>query len=401
MKREVENEEKLDAWVQRPEPAVFQGLDLRGYEAQFLASDLAECVFLGCEMTHAISNVAAQNGCLIVPRFPGLPFNAFEPGLYTPEDLYDNYDPDNSFASYQNCLDRKVYLSYMDPKTKKPIPVDVDVLIARRIHDASIAEALDDFLDLEKRKRVVAIMGGHDFPRNESLYRTIAELCLDLTNDGYLIVTGGGPGLMEAANLGAYSAGFENPKIALDSVISAISKAPKYNHPDWLSSSYRAWVALGKPVYAERCRNIGIPTWFYGHEPPNVFATDIAKYFENSVREEGLLAVALAGVIFAQGNAGTVQELFQDACQNYYATYEDTKSPMILLDANYWAPADTVRHHAGDRRKPVYELIEKLAIEKGFIDRLLVTDSPMAARELIHKFSPISRGLVSPFVAGN
>ena len=49
-----------------------------------------------------------------------------------------------------------------------------------------------------------------------------------------------------------------------------------------------------------------------------MFATDIAKYFENSLREEGLLALALAGVVFARGNAGTVQEIFQDACQNYY-----------------------------------------------------------------------------------
>lgn len=389
MKREIDSIQKLESWVQRPETAVFQGIDLKGYESQFLTADLSGCVFLGCEMTHAIANAAAQNNCVIVPKFPNIPFNAFEPGLYTPHELYDRYDPDDSYASYQNCLDRKIYLSYIDPETKKPIPADVDVVIARRIHDASIAEALDDFLDLQRKKRAVAIMGGHDFPRNESLYRTVAVLCLDLTNDGYLIVTGGGPGLMEAANLGAYCAGFSNPKIALDSVISEISKAPKYNHSDWLSSSYRAWVALGKPADAEKSRSVGIPTWFYGHEPPNVFATDVAKYFENSVREEGLLAVALAGVIFAQGNAGTVQELFQDACQNYYATYEDTKSPMILLGSSYWAPTDAVRHHASDRRKPAYELIEKLAVEKGFIDRLLVTDSPMAARELIRKFSPI------------
>jgi hypothetical protein len=52
-------------------------------------------------------------------------------------------------------------------------------------------------------------------------------------------------------------------------------------------------------------------------EPPSPFPTDIGKYFQNSVREDGLLAVAKHGIIFAQGKAGTLQEdLFEDAAQN-------------------------------------------------------------------------------------
>ena len=108
--------------------------------------------------------------------------------------------------------------------------------------------------------------------------------------------------------------------------------------------------------------------------PPNLFATDIAKYFENSVREEGLLAVALAGVIFAEGNGGTVQEIFQDACQNYYRTYERRKSPMVLLGREYWNPSPPVLHTPSDRRKSAYPLLEKLATERGFNDYVLLTD---------------------------
>jgi hypothetical protein len=67
-------------------------------------------------------------------------------------------------------------------------------------------------------------------------------------------------------------------------------------------------------------RPVGIPTWFYGHEPPNPACELHAKYFANSVREEGLLTVATGGIIYTPGSAGTVQEVFQDYCQNHYGS---------------------------------------------------------------------------------
>ena len=60
--------------------------------------------------------------------------------------------------------------------------------------------------------------------------------------------------------------------------------------------------------------SLGIPTWFYGHEPPNVLATAIAKYVRNAVRESVLLEVCHAGIVFLPGMAGTVQVVFQDGC---------------------------------------------------------------------------------------
>jgi len=56
----------------------------------------------------------------------------------------------------------------------------------------------------------------------------------------------------------------------------------------------------------------------YGHEPPNLFSFHIAKYFYNSLREDGLVTISNAGLIFAKGNAGTVQEIFQDTTLVYY-----------------------------------------------------------------------------------
>ena len=66
-------------------------------------------------------------------------------------------------------------------------------------------------------------------------------------------------------------------------------------------------------------------------EPISLFASHIAKYFSNSIREDGLLAVATAGIVFAPGGAGTMQEIFQDGAQNAYRVFG--RSPMAFLDS--------------------------------------------------------------------
>lgn len=135
-------------------------------------------------------------------------------------------------------------------------------------------------------------------------------------------------------------------------------------------------------------QSMGIPTWFYGLEPPNVFATHISKYFENSLREEGLLAIATHGIVFAQGNAGTVQEIFQDACQNYYGTFAPP-APMFLLDSAYWNRSG---FGVVDRRhRPVWPLLQQLASERtkeGFPRAILLTDSIEEATTQIMSLDP-------------
>jgi predicted Rossmann-fold nucleotide-binding protein len=379
MKIEIDRPDRVERWLADPRPAVFQGQDLVAHSAAIAARDLRDCVFLGCRMGEPLATAAVAAGCLVLPPVDGLPFDPFTPCLYTPARLYDRFDPARP-ESHRDCFDWKVWASCVDPDTRRERPVDLDAILMRRLHDASVSDALDDLLDepfapedagaLTRRERAVAVMGGHDLPRSEGgPYADVARMALALARGGRLVVTGGGPGLMEAANLGAYLAGFEDSDAALARTLTALASAPTYTDPLWLSSGFAAWRALGEPARPERSRNVGLPTWFYGHEPPNVFATDVAKYFENSVREEGLLALALGGVVFARGNAGTVQEIFQDACQNYYRTYRRTKSPMVLLGRDYWCPGA-----ASGRGKPVYPLLAALAAEKGFDDYLLLTD---------------------------
>ena len=49
-----------------------------------------------------------------------------------------------------------------------------------------------------------------------------------------------------------------------------------------------------------------------------MFATSIAKYFSNALREDVLLSRARGGIIYLPGAAGTVQEIFQAVTPNYY-----------------------------------------------------------------------------------
>ena len=174
---------------------------------------------------------------------------------------------------------------------------------------------------------MVAIMGGHDLLRSDPTYQTIAGLARALTRLGFTMASGGGPGAMEATHVGAYFAPLADG--ALDEALEMLAarrgivdEKREYKDKDWLQRAFRVRRAF--PLSDQQvtpAASLAIPTWFNGHEPPAAFATHIAKYFANSVREDGLLQIANNGVIFAPGNAGTVQEIFQDAAQNYYQTF--------------------------------------------------------------------------------
>jgi predicted Rossmann-fold nucleotide-binding protein len=115
-----------------------------------------------------------------------------------------------------------------------------------------------------------------------------------------------------------------------------------------------------------------VPTWFYGHEPPNVFAEGIAKYFSNAVREDGLLARSNAGVIVMPGAAGTVQEVFQLATRLYYAAADATPPPLVLVGVDHWV--ETL---------PVWPLLRAMAQGRGMERRVHLVDEAVEAVALV------------------
>jgi predicted Rossmann-fold nucleotide-binding protein len=183
-----------------------------------------------------------------------------------------------------------------------------------------------------------------------------------------MVVTGGGPGAMEAANLGASLASYDDD--AVDAALASLSAVPSFR------PSIAAWAGAGLDVRREFPGDggVSIPTWFYGHEPPNVFASAIAKYFSNAQREDVLLSRARGGIIYLAGAAGTVQEIFQAVTPNYYGDAA-TQIPLILVGTDYWT-----------RRLPVWPLLQSLAADRPMRTSIQLVDSIEEAAELVSCF---------------
>ena len=113
---------------------------------------------------------------------------------------------------------------------------------------------------------------------------------------------------------------------------------------DWIMPAFALGTAVKRPG-----ESLAVPTWYYGHEPTTPLATNIGKYFQNSLREDGLITIAAHGIVFAPGKAGTLQEIFQDAVRNYY------RAPTIR--SARWC---FTTRHTGRGRCPRRGLLEKL-----------------------------------------
>ncbi len=368
--REIESIQQLRDHVARQgdlKRTVLQGLDLRG-EAGLVSSVSGEgSVFLGCRLDPEAAEHARLTGALVVPPLGELPYRPFRPSLYTPAELMDGYVR-GDHASFGDTLDGQIYQHYARSRGAAPMPV-MEAL-TQRIHDHAVDDALDDLLhDGPEPRRVVAIMGGHSMGRGDDAFLQVARLARALTRDGYFVATGGGPGAMEAGNLGAYMAGRDEADLAR--AVALLTRVGRYDQPGYFDAAYDAL-----DQFPDGAESLAIPTWFYGHEPANLFASHVAKYFANSLREDGLLAIARHGVVYAPGSAGTVQEVFMDGCQNHYATFGQV-SPMVFFGERYWTEL------------PVYALLKQLAGNRPYASYLCLRDDVDGILEFIREHPPL------------
>lgn len=308
-----------------------QGVDFRERAEVLRRLDPAGSIFLGCTLTDAVEDWLHERGALVFPDIPELPFDPYRAHLYTPDELYAGL----SATSYASTPDARIYA------WSRQLAPPETAMLARALHDHSIDVALAAKL---AGKRAVGVMGGHAVTRGTDGYTDAVQLGRALAAADLYVVTGGGPGAMEAANLGAYLKSADDSTVV--SALTQLAAAPDFH------ASVAAWAAAAFQVRRETPdggSSLGIPTWFYGHEPPNPFASRIAKYFQNSLREGTMLQHCNAGIVFLPGAAGTVQEIFQDACENYYAD-PATVAPMVLVGVRHWT--ETV---------PAWPLLQRLA----------------------------------------
>ncbi|TME28146.1 MAG: hypothetical protein E6I66_12800 [Chloroflexi bacterium] len=304
------------------------------------------------------------------------PFDPLRKGLYTADELMQGYTP----AHPDGALDRRIARHFVAAGGRNP-PSAAEA-IAQRLHDFGIDRALTAWLSGEggPAPKVVGVMGSHSTRRDDPQYALVAELGWQLARAGFLVATGGGPGLMEAANLGAYLSRHED-RDALDRAIATLKKAPAYE------SDPAGYVDATRRVRANELNgaaSLGVPTWVYPDEPVNLFSSHIAKYFSNSMREEGLIAIGSHGVVIASDTPGTVREVFQAAEQDSYWV-GDRRSPMVLLEA---------------QAASAFELLVRYARRDGYADLVRSFGDPREAVDFIVRTPPVTRPAPAPTTFG-
>jgi len=268
-----------------------------------------------------------------------LPYDVARKELYAAAELFDAFDA-NDPASVAGCLDSRIARHIEQTGRTRPSALELRM---RTMHDAYIRSALYRLLEWYEEKKVVGIMGGHALLRTDEYYRRVVEVSKKMTESGRLMISGGGPGAMEATHVGAWLAGRSDADV--ECAMAMLAKAPSLKDARWLSAAFEVIKAFPQE---KGFVSVSIPTWRFSSEPPTPFATYIAKFFENSLREDVLLSEAYGGVVFMPGGAGTLQEIFQDAVQNHYVTL-GYPSPMVFVGHEFWT--ETI---------PVYPMIEKL-----------------------------------------
>lgn len=347
-------------------------LDLRTRGSQLTGLDAHGAIFFGCDFDPATERALRSDGALIFPELPNLPFAPYRGSLYEPAELYDAV---LTGGRYRDSMDAHCYRWFLGHRPADRDP-DVADSLATALHDHAISEAFTDLVGAARQmlpgRSVVAVMGGHAVDRGTTGYADAARLGRRIARGGDIVATGGGPGAMEAANLGAWLA--DAPDVALSTELDELATVPAF------APNVHRWVLVALAVRARYPQtgvtSVSVPTWYFGHEPPNVFASGIAKFFSNAIREDVLLRGATRGVVVLPGAAGTVQEIFQLVTGSYYMQRPGSVVPLVLVGRDYWT-----------RTLPVWPLLLCLAQGRAMDSRVALVDTVDEAADELSAFN--------------
>ena len=196
-------------------PVAVQQLDLVHHAPCLLARSFAGTLFLGCTLEPHVAGHIVQSGGFVTPQIDHR-FDVHRAHLYTVEELFEGFAIDDP-RGWEQTRDYAIYREYLDAGAARE--ASIATMLCRRLHDHSISDALHEAI---AGRKVVAVMGGHGMERGHAFYTRIARLSRELTRAGYLLVSGGGPGAMEATHVGAWFA-----QRSLDELSSALAQLAK------------------------------------------------------------------------------------------------------------------------------------------------------------------------------
>ncbi|HPF02610.1 MAG TPA: TIGR00730 family Rossman fold protein, partial [Bacteroidales bacterium] len=203
-----------------------------------------------------------------------------------------------------------------------------------------LSELVEGFEKLSRIGPCVSIFGSARTHHNDKYYRLAEEIAFELTQKGYGVITGGGPGIMEAANKGA---------------------------------------ARGKG------KSVGINIDLPFEQRPNAYidADKLITFDHFFVRKVMFMKYA-QGFIVLPGGFGTFDELFEAI--TLIQTRKIGKFPIILVGHKYWKG---LIHWIKEEM-----LAEEHNISPEDLDLFTVVDTAKDAVNVIVKF--YSRYLLSP-----
>lgn len=192
-----------------------------------------------------------------------------------------------------------------------------------------MAEFVEGFEFLYPLRREVTIFGSAQTPPDSKWYKEARKFAYMLADNGYTVITGGGPGIMEAGNRGANEAGGKS--IGLDIELPTEQRRNKYV-----------------------TRGIGFHYFF------------IRKV---------MLSASAQSYVFFPGGFGTLDELFEMI--TLVQTKKMEKVPIICVSSDFWQPLDAwIRNILKEKYK---------TIEDKDVDIYTIVDSAEEAIEIVKK----------------